>query len=142
MVKRKKPIKVKYVDKVGGTDVFRAYYRAMPDMIDLGAASGQWSHIDCSDAAFYIEEKGKIIAVLIYAGDPDAGEARVHFGYVFPEHRQRGLYNKMWKALVKACKIAKYNTIYTTILEGNEVMEAVAKQQGRVRTSSTWKLEL
>lgn len=142
MAKRKKPLRVKYVSKVGGTNVYRALYRAMPDMIDIGAASGQWSHIDCSDSAFYIQDKGRIVAFLIYTGDVDTGEARVHLGYVFPEYRQRGFYNVMWKALVKACKIAKYNTIYTTILEGNEVMEAVAKQQGRVRTSSTWKLEL
>jgi RimJ/RimL family protein N-acetyltransferase len=142
MAKRKKPIRVRYVDKVGGTEVFRAYYRAMPEMIDIGAASGEWAHIDATDSAFYIAEKGKVVAFIIYVGDANEGEARVHFGYVHPDYRKRGYYNLVWKALVKACKSANYDRIYATILEGNEVMEAVAKQQGRVRTSSTWKLEL
>lgn len=142
MAKKKKQYKLHNLEKIGGTEVFAAATRALPEMMDLGAASGKWAHVNSTDCALYYKDKGKIIAFLIWTSDESDMSLSINLGWVDAGHRGQGLYTKLWNALVKSSRKAGIRTIWGTVLAGNEVMEKVAKAQGRVMTSSTWKKEL
>lgn len=137
--KRSKKFTLHTQEGIGGTEVFKAASRSIPDMTDIGALAGLWHYHSSKDDALYLKHKGEIAAFLLFNEDETDHTINIVLGYVLPQYRRYGLYTRLYKALVKAAKKRKLKAIYGTIVVGNEAMEAAARKLGRSPVTTTWK---
>jgi RimJ/RimL family protein N-acetyltransferase len=76
-------------------------------------------------------EDGTPVGVLVWAKQDWGKQIVVVFGYVLPEFRRKGVYDKLWLALVDKAKELKITRILGETHIDNQAMRAVAKKHGR-----------
>lgn len=66
----------------------------------------------------------------------------LHLSYVIPEHRGRGVFSKLWAALIEKAQAVEGLSINSMTHPANLVMRSVAKMQGRTEVGVQLKFEV
>lgn len=84
-------------------------------------------HPDSS--VFYIKKKGDIIAFMFFYATTENG-FYISRSWVDPDYRRKGLYKKLWNAIVNLAAKEKRSYIQSSISTKNKAMRAAAKKRG------------
>jgi GNAT superfamily N-acetyltransferase len=102
-------MQIEYVSRIDGT-------KALPFIIDAYTSLRKSGHIDelsCPvtgrEEAFYLCNRGKVVAVLSFYRDDDSFV--VNMGFVLPRYRKQGLYRMLWERLVAEARKRKLRCI-------------------------------
>ena len=120
---------INYVSRIDGTKV-------LPFILEAYLALRKTGHIDAlacpvtgREEAFYIETRGRVVAVLSFARDDDSFV--VNMGFVLPRYRKQGLYRRLWTRLVEEAKKRKLKAIVGYHAPGNTDILEFNKKLGR-----------
>lgn len=90
------------------------------------------------DYAFLYVENDEVLGVMVFSEFENPSYFWISLGYVKPEHRERGIYNLLWKAIAERAKSQNVPTISGATNVKNIVMQEVYKRQGRVAETITY----
>ena len=126
---RRNILNVEYVSRIDGTKV-------LPFIIDAYVSLRKSGHIDplsCPvtgrEEAFYLENRGRVVACLSFARDDDSFV--VNMGFVLPAHRKQGMYRTLWERLVVEARKRKLKAIVGYHAPGNTDILEFNKHLGR-----------
>jgi GNAT superfamily N-acetyltransferase len=124
-----------HFDQLGGASLglYRTVILVNAELIRIGLAddfSVPWDH-----RAVVAVEDEVIQGFITYNRLDWCKHVNIAIGYVFAEHRKKGLYRWLWDELVTVSKAAGYQKIYGVVKKDNHAMLAVAAALGRVEES-------
>ena len=73
----------------------------------------------------------KPVGVITWYDNEDTKSVWISLGYVVPEHRRCGIYQKMWAYMIEIAKELGYIDIQSGVVVNNKPMIAFSEQCGR-----------
>lgn len=131
-------MRLHHVEKVVGTPAPAIIARAWVDLLEQGLIQDHMIPIGWDDSAFYITDGDRFVAVLSYFAAEWNGGAHVKVGWVAPEYRRRGLYRRLWSALVERAREKGWMRIEGATAANNAPLQAFAASVGRELTAFSY----
>lgn len=129
--KRKPKVTLQHYDGVCRTPALKLAVEGWNALLQAGLVE-EVALIGWDNKAFVAFIGKDPIGVLTYSSQADyAKQYHVNIGYVLPAHRRKGVYAKMWEALVKKAREAGIKNIESATAMENKAMRAQAKKMGR-----------
>lgn len=126
-------IAIEHFDGIVGTPALTIAVRGWADILEAGFASPHmWPLAHDNEAFVAVDDMAGPVGVLTFSHQKWSKEIVVTLGYVRQAHRRRGIYDQLWKALVKHARKIKVSRISGGLAVSNSAMRATAKAQGRL----------
>jgi GNAT superfamily N-acetyltransferase len=85
---------------------------------------------------------GKVVGVIVWIDQKDSRRIWLQLGYVVPEHRGKGIYGHLWRALIDKARELQRPAIWSATGIDNYRMREVAKKQGRAEVAVSLKFDV
>lgn len=130
-------IKIEHVDQIGGTPIIAFAVKAWMDELQAGLIDDTVQAVNWDDRAAVAYEDVLLgpVGIITYSKSDWLKKTNIKLGYVRPEHRQRGVYRKLWDALVVKSRELGMLAIDGSTHVDNSVMRKVAERLGRTEHS-------
>lgn len=134
-------MKIRHVEKIQGTPVVGLCVDAWKHLQDCGFTEDMIP-FDWEQCAFWAEEEGEVIGILVYKEQAWDHSLFVAMGYVKPENRGKGVYRSLWEKAVAHAKEKQLRCITGIVHWQNKEMQAVMERFGRLPVAITYDYRL
>ncbi len=128
--KNGKPVLVKTVPRIGGSEVYTFFLRQMADLIDNGHSNAATTWEDDHGAVYVTELDGTILGHIVYLHSKEKQMLWITLSAVASEARGRGLYTLMHRYIEHIGRTLKCTSIQSTVHVNNTVRLASAEKMG------------
>lgn len=122
---------IRHFEGLNYTPAVELGYRANLELMQLGLGEAvqtlSWDH-----NAIVAYEADTPIGVIVWSEEKYNKHIWVTLSYVLPQHRRKGVFAEMWKALIEKAIVLKVMHIRSMTHARNHRMRDVAKKLGRV----------
>jgi GNAT superfamily N-acetyltransferase len=134
-------MEIKHIEKIQGTPIVPLAVTAWKELLDRGLAANAIL-IDWEMNAFYAEQAGEIVGILVYKHYEHDHSLFVALGWVQPRQRGRGIYRALWEKAVEKAREKGCHVIDGITHRDNKAMHAVMDHLGRTPKWITYEFAL
>jgi GNAT superfamily N-acetyltransferase len=109
--------------------------RGVAELVEVGFSEpGGWLLLSYGQSVFWLEERGKPIAVATYDEAREWSAAILSLVYVLPDFRRRGCFRQLLEAARHQARLDKLSTVQLGTHHTNEAMQQACRAMCMVRT--------
>jgi GNAT superfamily N-acetyltransferase len=109
--------------------------RGVAELVESGFSEpGGWLLLSYGQSIFWLEERGKPIAVATYDESREWSAAILSLVYVLPDFRRRGCFRQLLEAARHQARLDKLSTVQLGTHHTNDAMQQACVAEGMVRT--------
>lgn len=132
---------IHHYDGLDGTPAVAIALLGQLECLNEGGESAVGLHF--SYQAITATVDGKVVGVIVWFDQTkESKRIWLQLGYVLPAYRGRGIYTRLWHALIEKAQDLKCPQIHSATRIDNHHMRDVAKAQGRVEYAVSLRFEV
>lgn len=136
-------VTIENIQKLAGSDATDIAVEGWWDLIQRGLMGDKEYLLQWNNSALLArDEAGQIVGVLLYQDVDWQNRVGVVLGYVRPTFRRKGVYGKLWAALIEQAQVLGRARIEGATHKENDVMQHVMQKLNRSATRIVYNFEV